>query len=46
MQLSKFENISKENIAFHEPKDFQLRNTNIKYQRIKIETKLNITIST
>ena len=40
MQLSKFENISKENIVFHEPKDFQLRNTNIKYQRIKIETKL------
>ena len=40
MQLSKFENISKENIVFHEPKDYQLRNTNIKYQRIKIETKL------
>ena len=40
MQLSKFENISKENIVFHEPKDFQLRNTNIKYQTIKIETKL------
>ena len=40
MQLSKFENISEENIVFQEPKDFQLRNTNIKYQRIKIETKL------
>ena len=40
MQLSKFENISKENIVFHEPKDFQLRNANINYQRIKIETKL------
>ena len=40
MQLSKFENITKENIVFHEPKDFQLRNTNIKYKRIKIETKL------
>ena len=40
MQLSRFENISKENIVFHEPKDFQLRNTNIKYQRIKIERKL------
>ena len=40
MQLSKLENISKENIIFHEPKDFQLRNTNIKYQRIEIETKL------
>ena len=40
MQLSKFENITKENIVFHEPKDFQLRNSNIKYKRIKIETKL------
>ena len=40
MQLSKFENLSKENIVFHEPKDFQLRNSNIKYKRIKIETKL------
>ena len=40
MQLSKFENITKENIVFHEPKDFQLRNTNTKYKRIKIETKL------
>ena len=40
MQLSKLENITKENIVFHEPKDFQLRNSNIKYKRIKIETKL------
>ena len=40
MQLSKFENITKENIVFHEPKDFELRNSNIKYKRIKIETKL------
>ena len=40
MQLSKLENISEENIVLHEPKDFQLRNTNIKYKRIKIETKL------
>ena len=40
MQLSKFENITKENIVFHEPKDFQLRNSNIKYKRIKIEIKL------
>ena len=30
MQLSKFESITKENIVFHEPKDFQLRNSNIK----------------
>ena len=40
MQLSKLENIIKENIVFYEPKDFQLRNSNIKYKRIKIETKL------
>ena len=40
MQLSKLENISEENNVFHEPKDFQLRNTNIKYKGIKIETKL------
>ena len=40
MQLSKFENITGENIVFHEAKDFQLRNSNIKYKRIEIETKL------
>ena len=40
MQLSKLENLSKENIVFHEAKDFQLRNSNVKYRRIKIETKL------
>ena len=40
MQLSKLENITKENIVFHEPKDLQLRNSNIKYKRIKIETEL------
>ena len=38
--MSKLENLTKENIVFHEPKDFQLRNSNIKYKRIKIETKL------
>ena len=40
MQLSSFENITEDNIVFHEPKEFQLRNTSIKYKRIKIETKL------
>ena len=40
MQLPKFENITKENIVFHEVKDFQLRNSIIKYKTIKIETKL------
>ena len=37
MQLSKLENITKENIVFHEPKDFQLRNSNIKYKRKKLK---------
>ena len=40
MQLSKFENISEENIVFLEPKDFPLRYSNIKYRRIKIERRL------
>ena len=35
MQLSKLEYISEENIVFHEPKDFQLRDTNIKYKKNK-----------
>ena len=39
MQLSTLENLSKENIIFHEPKECQLKNSNIKYKRIKIETK-------
>ena len=39
MQLSTLENLSKENIIFHEPKEYQLKNSNIKYKRIKIETK-------
>ena len=40
MQLSSIENINEGNILFHEPKEFQVRNTSIKYKRIKIETKL------
>ena len=40
MQLSSIENITEDNIVFHEPKEFQLRNTSIKYKRIKIETKM------
>ena len=30
MQLSKLKNLTKENIVFHEPKDFQLRDSDIK----------------
>ena len=37
MQLSNLENLSKENIVFHEPKEYQLKSSNIKYKRIKIE---------
>ena len=40
MQLSSFENITEDNIVFHEAKEFQLPNTSIKYKRIKIERKL------
>ena len=39
MQLSTLENHSKEKMIFHEPKECQLKNSNIKYKRIKIETK-------
>ena len=39
MQLTKLENISKENLIFHEPKDYKVKNSKMKYQRIKIETK-------
>ena len=39
MELSNLENLSKENIVFHEPKEFQLKNSSIKYKRIKIEIK-------
>ena len=41
MQLSSIENITEDNIVFHEPKEFKLRNTSIKYKRIKIETKMS-----
>ena len=37
--MSTLENLIKENIIFHEPKECQLKNSNIKYKRIKIETK-------
>ena len=40
MQLSSIENITEDNIVFHEPKKYQVRNTSIKYKRIKIEIKM------
>ena len=39
MQLSALENLSKENIIFLEPKECQLKNSKIKYKRIKIKMK-------
>ena len=40
MQLSSFENITKDNIVFHTAKKHKVPNSKIKYQRIKIERKL------
>ena len=40
MQLSSIENITEDNIVFHAPKKYQVRNTSIKYKRLKIEIKM------
>ena len=40
MQLLSIENITEDNIVFHEPKKYQVRNTSIKNKRIKIEIKM------
>ena len=40
MQLSSIENISEDNIIFHEPKEFQLRNTSILVIAATFPTKL------
>ena len=37
MQLSKYEDITKENIIFNKTKEYKVKDTNIKYKRIKIE---------
>ena len=39
MQLTSYENLTKENIQFHEAKDYKVNDSKFKYQRIKIETK-------
>ena len=36
MQLSSIENITKDNILFHEAKEFQLRNTSINMQTFMV----------
>ena len=40
MQLSSFENITEDNIVFQTAKKHKVPNSNIKYERIKIERKL------
>ena len=40
MQLSRFQNITEDNIVFQTAKKHKVPNSKIKYQRIKIERKL------
>ena len=44
MHLTKPENICKENLIFHEPKDYQVKNSRKNYQRMKIKTKIILII--
>ena len=37
MQLTKYEDITKENIIFNKTKEYKVKDSNIKYKRIKIE---------
>ena len=39
MQLSSYENITKENVIFNESKEFKVKDSKIKYKRIPIEIK-------
>lgn len=39
MPLTSYENRFKQNIIFYEPKEYTVKNSKLKYQRIKIETK-------
>ena len=39
MQLTRYENLTQENTVFHEPKDYKVKESKFKDQRIKIETK-------
>ena len=40
MQLTSYENLTKDKILFHEVKEFEVKNSKLKYQRINIETNL------
>lgn len=39
MQLISYENLTKENILFREAKEYKVKDSKFKYQRIKIEAK-------
>ena len=39
MQLSRYENLTLDNIIFKEPKEYKVKDSKIKYKRIQIETK-------
>lgn len=37
MQLTSYENLTKDKTMFHEPKEFKVKDSKLKYSRIKIE---------
>ena len=39
MQITSYENLTSDKIIFHEAKEYKVKNSKLKYQRIKIETK-------
>ena len=39
MQLTPTNKIKKQNLIFHQPKDFKIKNTNVNYKRLKLEVK-------
>lgn len=39
MQLTSYENLTKENILFQEAREYKVKDSKFKYQRVKIETK-------
>lgn len=38
MQILKLSNLRNENLIFHECKEYSVKNSQLKYQRIKVET--------
>ena len=39
MQLTSYENLTKDKVIFQEPKECKVKNSKLKYHRIKIKTK-------